>query len=281
MAERVSRTLFSRSVTAPFSPRTNGTSSANGVNGALKPGAPPREEPFPSALRGYDRRQVDSKIAALESDLATAARERKHAVDRLSAESERADQAESKLTEALARIDELDRSAAGDQTGGFGQRAERLLRMAENEATEARAAAAKEAAAILEDARGEAETHRHAVEQELITKAAQQDQEASRRAGALQEREQEIANERTAARQETDEMRESARREVERMLQDAEAKAADVRRQADKFAEQQRDGAAREVERLTGMRHGVRAELSRLHQYLGTELSEDGDRSAE
>src|SRR5262245_40302124 len=104
--EGLLRCLSSRSVTAPFSSRTNGT------GGASRPGTT-REEPFESALRGYDRRQVDSKIAALESDLASAARERQHAVDRLATESERADTAESKLADALSRIDELDRSAAG------------------------------------------------------------------------------------------------------------------------------------------------------------------------
>jgi hypothetical protein len=44
-------------------------------------------------------------------------------------------------------------------------RAEKLLRLAEHEAAEVRARTRHESVALLEQARGETETHRHEVEQ--------------------------------------------------------------------------------------------------------------------
>ena len=84
----------------------------------------------------------------------------------------------------------------------FGYRAEKLLRLAEQEAAEARAAAGREAAAVVEQARADAEQHRHEVEQSLIARSSLLDQQAAQRTVELQEREQQIAAQMTTARSE-------------------------------------------------------------------------------
>ena len=79
-------------------------------------------------------------------------------------------------------------------SGGFGVRAERLLRLAETEAREMRGAAAADVAAMIAKAQAEAEAHRHEVEQQLIERSTALDRQARerqrrlRRAGAGDER---------------------------------------------------------------------------------------------
>ncbi|OLT14621.1 hypothetical protein BJF78_18020 [Pseudonocardia sp. CNS-139] len=72
----------------------------------------------------------------------------------------------------------------------FGFRAEKILRLAEHEAADVRNRAANEATALVEQARADAERHRHEVEQKLIARSAEMDQEAAQRNVAIQEREQ-------------------------------------------------------------------------------------------
>ena len=82
--------------------------------------------------------------------------------------SERIAALEAELAEERARVEKAERALADGGVGGFGVRAERLLRLAEIEAREMRAAAAADVAAMIAKAQAEAESHRHEVEQQLI-----------------------------------------------------------------------------------------------------------------
>ncbi|HEY0641574.1 MAG TPA: hypothetical protein VGD67_28435, partial [Pseudonocardiaceae bacterium] len=103
-------------------------------------GAP---SPFDVALRGYDRRQVDERLAALTAELAAV----RHALD--DAEM-RADE----LTEQLRIAIDRARQAGGrGQDNSFGFRVEKILKLAQEEAKEVRAQGAAEARSMVERAR--------------------------------------------------------------------------------------------------------------------------------
>ena len=135
------------------------------------------DQPFDTALRGYERRQVDDFVAArskeisrLKSQLADERRQRQAAT-------ERADAAATELREVRARS----AHEPADPQESFGFRAEKLLRMAEQEAVEIRSNASRESSSIIEQARKEAEQHRHEVEQTLISRASLLEQQAAQR----------------------------------------------------------------------------------------------------
>ena len=137
---------------------------------------------FVTVLRGYDRIEVDEYIddllavvATLRSSAADADKSRRSAEERAAAAERRAAESASAPQPAAA------------PTEGFGMRAERLLRLAENEAAEIRAAAAAESSAVVERSRADAEQRRHEAEQALITRSAQADQENARRTAAGQQ----------------------------------------------------------------------------------------------
>ena len=144
------------------------------------------EQPFDTALRGYERRQVDDFVSArskeisrLKAQLADERRQRQAAT-------ERADATATELREVRARS----AHEPADPQESFGFRAEKLLRMAEQEAVEIRSNASRESASIIEQARKEAEQHRHEVEQTLISRASLLEQQAAQRSAEIQEREQ-------------------------------------------------------------------------------------------
>ncbi len=105
-------------------------SEAEGVPGAW----------FAVVLRGYDRAQVDARLAELDR--------------RIRDEIVRADTAEAALSTARTHVRSLQDSAApGLDERGFGQHVERVLAAAEREAAELREKASAEAAEIVEKAR--------------------------------------------------------------------------------------------------------------------------------
>jgi cell division septum initiation protein DivIVA len=243
------------------------------------PGAPtpPGSPSFDTVLRGYERRQVDdfvaqhrAEIAALREELAEAQRQRKLATDH-------AEATETELRELRARSAHAEPAAKEDS---FGYRAEKLLRMAEQEAAEARSHATKESAAIIERARTEAEKHRHEVEQNLIARASQLEQQAAQRNTELQEREQQIADQLTAAREQAEQLHASAARAADRLREESEAAAEETRVRAETAARRQQDQAAQEIARLKGLQSDIRAELARLAELLATELGGDGRHTA-
>jgi cell division septum initiation protein DivIVA len=226
---------------------------------------------FDTALRGYERRQVDEyvgdkskEISRLTMELAEANRQRRLAT-------EHAEATEKEMRELRARSAHSERAVPEDS---FGFRAEKLLRMAEQEAAEVRVHASRESAAIVEKARSEAEKHRHEAEQALISRASLLEQQAAQRAAELQDREQQIADQLAAAREQAEQVHAAAARAADRLRQESEAAAEETRIRAETAAARQRDQASQEIGRLSALQSDVRAELARLAQVLSAELSD-------
>ena len=125
---------------------------------------------------------------------------------------------------------------------------------------------------MIEQARADAEQHRHEVEQSLIARSSLLDQQAAQRTVELQEREQQIAAQMTTARSEIDAMHEAARRAAEQHRRQAEGDAEAVRARAAHAAQRMRDQAEQEVARLAALRDDARAEITRLAELLANEL---------
>lgn len=239
----------------------------------LAPGSP---DAFDTVLRGYNRLQVDSRIADLTEQIDALEADKQAMAAQLASMQRRADSAEQELAGALARLaDSREKVVDPESAQSFGYRAERILRMAETEANDVRTAAIQEAAALLAKARADAEAHRHEIEQNLIMRATTLDKQATEVAQAMRQREEEVAAELVAARQAAQELRASARRDMDRAREDLEAVAQDVRLQAEKWAEEHRAAAARDVEHLVGLRDTVRTDLVKLAEALRDGVADD------
>lgn len=217
--------------------------------------------PFDVVRRGYDRDQVDAQLRELRERLSAAE------TARVTAEQH-----------ARATEDEL-RTARAKGAGGepapsesFGFRAEKILRLAEHEASDVRARAAKEATAVVEQARADAEQHRHDVEQKLIARSAELDQEAAQRSVALTEREQQSSSMLAAARDEAARITRDAEKAAEALLGDARARAEELRNRSEQDTRRHRDAADQELRRIGSAHDSVRSEMARLHALLGGEL---------
>jgi cell division septum initiation protein DivIVA len=226
------------------------------------------EPTFLTSLRGYDRQQVDEYLRTQSQELDRLRAEIADLGQRLRQANDHAQATERENRELRAR------TAQAPAEEGFGFRAEKLLRLAEQEATELREAANRDAASLLEKARTEAEQHRHEVEQQLITRNSQLEQQATQRAAELAEREQQIADQLVAAREQAEQVTEAASRTAERLRREAEAAAADTRQRAEHASRQVREQAEQEVARLGTVQSDVRAELSRLADVLSAELKD-------
>jgi hypothetical protein len=225
---------------------------------------------FDTVLRGYERRQVDEfvveknkEIAWLKMELAEAHRQRRLAT-------EHAEGTENELRELRASSAHSEPASIEDS---FGYRAEKLLRMAEQEAAEVRSQASRESAGIIEQARTEAEKHRHEVEQSLIARASLLEQQAAQRTAELQEREQQISDQLAAAREQADQLHAAAVRAADRLQEESMAAAEETKVRAETAAKRQLDQAAQEIARLSALQTDVRSELGRLAQMLANELS--------
>jgi DivIVA domain-containing protein len=230
----------------------------------------PQGQTFDTVLRGYERRQVDEfvakasdDVARLKNDLADAKRKCRLATDH-------AEATERELRDVRAKSAHTEPRSVEDS---FGYRAEKLLRIAEQEATEVRSHASRESAAIVEQARTEAEKHRHEVEQSLIARAAVLEQQAAQRNAELQEREQQIADQLSAAREQADQLHAAAARTADRLRQESEAAAEEAKLRAATDIQRQRDQAAQEIARLDKVQADVRTELGRLNDVLSNELA--------
>ena len=220
---------------------------------------------FVTVMRGYDRVEVDEYV-----------RETHRANRRLRAELEeskrrgqRAEQhAEEVEKEVRAVRAQLDARPTAPAEEGFGIRAERLLRIAEQEAAEIRSAASREAAATLQQSRAEAERARHEAEQALIARSGQFDEQVAQRTADLQKREQNAAEQLEAARSEAEAVEAAARRAADQYRRRMQADAEEIVARARSEAGQIRDHAAVELARLTGVQDNVRAELARLATML-------------
>lgn len=213
---------------------------------------------FEVVWRGYDRDQVGRHIRDLQLQL--------------EAERNRVEVTKKDLRRAENELANVARPAGTEDSQSFGNRVEKILRMAEFEAAEIRRKANDDAGALMEKARVEAEAYRHDAERQLIIRASNLDQESARRDAVIQEREAEVAAELAAAKQRSDEVRSDAEQEAERVRKHAEALAQQTRAQAEKAAQEQRDLAAREVNHLVRVQEEARSGIRRLHEMLAAEL---------
>lgn len=220
--------------------------------------------PFDIARRGYDRDQVDARLRELGNQLAAATKAHQEA-------EQRARTVDEEVRALRAR--DADTPMSQDS---FGFRAEKILRMAEHEAADVRGRAAKEATTVIEQARADAEKHRHEVEQKLITRSAQIDQEAAQRNVAIQEREQQAQALLADARSESARIGEDAQRNADKLQADAEARSAQLQKRTDHECRRRHEAAEQELRRLGSLHDGVRGELARLHAMLGAEITGDG-----
>jgi len=124
--------------------------------------------------------------------------------------SERIAALEAELAAERARAEKAERALADGGVGGFGVRAERLLRLAEMEAREMRAAAAADVTALIVKAQAEAEAHRHEVEKQLIERSTALDRQARDRTAAFAAREQEMNAQLESRRAEGERLRNAA-----------------------------------------------------------------------
>ena len=236
-------------------PRPGSIPAQNGSNAAQQSGHPGGFEEdaerrrFVTVLRGYDRIEVDEYIDDL---LAVVATLRTSAAERRAAESANAPQ------------------PAAAPTEGFGVRAERLLRLAENEAAEIRAAAAAESSSIVERARADAEQRRHEAEQALIARSAQTDQETARRTAALDEREGALKSQVEAARGEIEMLTRAAQREADRLREQVRHEIDEKRAAAELEATRAVESVEKDVARLNALRESTRQELARIVEIVRT-----------
>ena len=238
---------------------------------ATPAGSPsPPDQPFDTVLRGYERRQVDDVVSRLKSELSQLKDELTDAQRKRRLANEHAEATERELRDLRAKSAHSEPRSVEDS---FGYRAEKLLRIAEQEAAEVRTHASRESAAIIEQARTEAEKHRHEVEQSLIARASVLEQQAAQRNAELQEREQQIADQLTAAREQADQLHAAAARTADRLRQESEAAAEEAKLRAATDIQRQRDQAAQEIARLDKVQADVRTELGRLNDVLSNELA--------
>ena len=226
--------------------------------------------PFDTVLRGYERRQVDEYVSKAKDELARLKEELAEAQRKRRLATEHAEATERELRAVRGKSAYSEPRSVEDS---FGYRAEKLLRLADQEATEMRLHASRESAAIVEQARTEAEKHRHEVEQSLIARAAQLEQQTAQRNAELQEREQQIAEQLVAAREQADQLHAAAVRTAKQLRQESEAAAEQTRQRAAADLQRQRDQTAQEITRLEKLHTDVRDELARLTEVLSTELA--------
>jgi hypothetical protein len=188
-------------------------------------------------------------------------------------ESERIAALEAELAEARARAENAERALAEGGVGGFGVRAERLLRLAEVEAREMRGAAAADVTALIAKAQAEAEAHRHEVEQQLIERSTAMDRLARDRQAAFTAREQEMNAQLDSRRAEGERLRNAALGEAERIRRDAQSDAARMREAAEVEGRTMREAATTETDRLGVIQQRAREQLARLDRTLGEALA--------
>jgi flagellar biosynthesis GTPase FlhF len=180
---------------------------------------------------------------------------------------------EAQLANERSRAEHAERALENGSIGGFGVRAERLLRLAETEAREMRASAAADVSNLLAKAQAEAEAHRHEVEQDLIGRSTELDRKAAERTAAVAAREQQMNNELESRREEGERLRTAALREADRIRRDAQSDATRMREAAEAEGRSLRAAAAAETDRLGAIQKRAHDELAKLDRKLAEALS--------
>lgn len=223
---------------------------------------------FVTVMRGYDRVEVDEYVRDTRRNTQHMRAELDDSRQRCRRAEQHAEAIEKEMRSVRA---ELAARPAAPAEEGFGMRAERLLRIAEQEAAEIRSGASREAATSLQQSRAEAEQARHEAEQALIVRSSQFDEQVSQRTADLQQREQQLAEQLEAARNEAQAVESAARRAADQYRERMQADAEEIVARARSEAGQIRDQASQELARLTGAQDNVRAELARLAALLTQE----------
>lgn len=243
-------------------------------------GGSPRDSlMFDLMLRGYNRKQVDDYLGVVAmhlGELRVAAQREKRRAERAESElhtvRQQLERQSAELAEARSASKPDAASPAPEQSLGY--RVEKLIRTAEHEAAEVRASAVREATALLERAKQEAESHRHEVERSLITRGVALDQEAAQRAAQLDERTAELTKNLEAAQVDSDRLVAEARVVAAQLHQDAQARIEQDRCSAEAVMRDQRTSAEGELARLHNLHTEVRGQLGRLLDSLAGEFAE-------
>lgn len=219
-----------------------------------------REDSFGIVMRGYDRRQVDDFVTRSRNQI-------RDLEERLARTLDEAQQLRRELTDAKEQL------AAGKPAHEeVSERLATILRLAEEEADQKRAAAEETVAQIRKEAEEDAQrilgearelaerTVASAREQAegIITSARQKAEEDM--AAARQEAEQTL----TSSREEADHTLSSAKERAERLLTDAEQRAGAIN-----------DGAARRLDALTETHGEAVRRLGHIRDVLTDLLSKD------
>lgn len=225
---------------------------------------------FDTALRGYDRRQVEDRLSFLRAELTAAEEGLRASQHRTSALESDLEQVRTELQQAHAQ---LAQRSDTDMENSFGFRVERILRLAEAEAKQVRGRAENEAKELLKQAAADVEERRQQVEQELATRIEAAERDVTQREAAVAQRERQVEADAATVRRESAELRETARREVEALRKDAWAEVEELRTEAHAEADRVLAGARAEAEKLisdadaavTEREHAGEQELDRLH----------------
>ncbi len=236
------------------------------------PSSRPDRSRFGVVLRGYDRIEVDEYVGEVERQVARLQAELARSDDRLRRAEQRLETVERENRAVHARLDATAAHAA-PVSEGFGMRAERLLRLAEQEAVAVRAEAAEEAVLLRQQVREDVERQRHEAEQALIARSAQFDEHTAQRTAELARREQQVSEQVTAARDEAEAVQAAAHRTAAELRRRAEVESDEVRVRAAAEAVALREQAEQELERIAALQSGVRGELRRLSARLSQEIA--------
>jgi cell division septum initiation protein DivIVA len=219
---------------------------------------------FDVALRGYDRDQVDNHLAELDAEFSGTLTDRNRLAER--------------VKQLEARVEELHLQPSGGERddnrplvaslAGFGERIEKILRLAEDEATalheetrknigQERAEAAKQVGAIRQAAEKDAAAHRRKVEQD----SAQVLEKARQEAGRVRaEAEAHIAQ----AREEASGHLEAVRAKAAQAAADFETALAKRRQKAESDHALRTTAAERELAETVARTDQLRAEAEKM-----------------
>lgn len=221
---------------------------------------PRAQQRFVVVLRGYDRIEVDEALTRISGRMAALGQELNRAKEDARAA------AQARPQEPVA--------AEAQPEGGFGVRAERLLRLAQQEADDMRSGAARDAASVVEAARAEAERLRHEMEQELITRSAALDVETTSRLAAITDGEQRVAEQIAAGRRDADGQRAAVQQEAEQLRERTVRDIEQMRRAAEQEVVRARKGADAELERIRGLDARARHDLRQLADLIVSQLGQ-------
>jgi cell division septum initiation protein DivIVA len=203
---------------------------------------------FDVVLRGYDKRQVDERLRFLGAEL-------------MAVEDARwaADQRVAMLEEALNRAQSPPNGEPSAEVN-FGARVEKILKLAEDEASEVRNQAEAAAVNLVDQARAQVAELRQRAEQEIAAwrteanrEAAEQDDALRRRFSELDSTRHEVERDRIAA----DQLVAQARTEAERLV----AAAAEA-------AQQRERSSAHELHQLSRLQEEINGDLYRVKDLL-------------